>query len=135
MKFPECISKYQVFTTPELMSAMDSPASAEGQPRLAVRRGSIERVRRGLLVSYCGRYVGAPVDVGGRLGGFLDRLGNLTPTGRPSHLERHYALWGHAGRQRKMLLRHPELEPATTHDCAQPRGGLCFLPPWRASYL
>ena len=62
MKFTEYISKNQVFTTGALMAAMDSPVAAEQQLREAVRRGSVERVRRGLLVSNHGRFEGAGVD-------------------------------------------------------------------------
>ena len=62
MKFTEYISKHQAFTTGALMAAMDSPVAAEQQLREAVRRGSVERVRRGLLVSNHGRFEGAGVD-------------------------------------------------------------------------
>lgn len=62
MKFTEYIARHQVFTTSELMAAMDSPAAAEQQLRLAVRSGAVERARRGLIVSNSGRYEGAPVD-------------------------------------------------------------------------
>ena len=43
LKFAEYLSGHQVFTTSELMRAMDSPSSAEEQLRLAVGRGTIER--------------------------------------------------------------------------------------------
>ena len=62
MKFSDYISKHQVFTTAELMEGCDSPAAAEEQLRLAVRSGSVERVRRGLLVSNYGRFEGVAVD-------------------------------------------------------------------------
>ena len=62
MKFSDYISKHQVFTTAELMENCDSPAAAEEQLRLAIRSGSVERVRRGLLVSNYGRFEGAVVD-------------------------------------------------------------------------
>ncbi|MBQ3283009.1 MAG: hypothetical protein IJH42_04065 [Atopobiaceae bacterium] len=51
-----------MFTTSDLMGAMDSPAAAEQQLRLAVRSGAVERARRGLLVSNSGRFEDAPVD-------------------------------------------------------------------------
>ena len=44
------------------MASCDSPAAAEEQLRLAVCSGSVERVRRGLLVSNYGRFEGASVD-------------------------------------------------------------------------
>ena len=62
MKFSGYISKHQVFATAELLAACDSPAAAEEQLRLAVRSGSVERVRRGLLVSNYGRFEGVAVD-------------------------------------------------------------------------
>lgn len=62
MKFSEYISHNQVFTTSELLDACDSASAAEEQLRLAVRSGSVERVRRGLLVSNYGRFEGAPID-------------------------------------------------------------------------
>lgn len=62
MKFTEYIDTHHAFTTVALMSAMDSPASAEEQLRLAVRAGAVERARRGLLVSNHGRYRDAPLD-------------------------------------------------------------------------
>ena len=62
MKFSDYISHHHVFTTAELIANCDSPAAAEEQLRLAVRSGSVERVRRGLLVSNYGRFEGAAVD-------------------------------------------------------------------------
>lgn len=62
MKFTEYISTHQVFTTASLLAAMDSAAAAEQQLGTAVRSGSVERVRRGLLVSNHGRFEGASVD-------------------------------------------------------------------------
>lgn len=62
MKFSEYISRHQVFTTAELLRECDSAESAEEQLRLAVRSGSVERVRRGLLVSNFRRFEGEPVD-------------------------------------------------------------------------
>ena len=62
MKFTEYISTHQVFTTSDLMAAMDSPSAAEEQLRLAIRAGKVERARRGLLVSNHGRFQDAPVD-------------------------------------------------------------------------
>ncbi|MBP3884891.1 MAG: hypothetical protein J6D54_08160 [Olsenella sp.] len=62
MKFTRYIATHHAFTTSDLMAAMDSPASAEEQLRLAVRSGAVERVRRGLLVSNYGRYEDAPID-------------------------------------------------------------------------
>ena len=62
MKFSEYISSHQVFTTASLMTEMDSPSAAEEQLRLAVRSGTVDRVRRGLLVSNYGRFEGATVD-------------------------------------------------------------------------
>ena len=62
MKFSDYISHNHVFTTAALLESCDSPAAAEEQLRLAVRSGSVERVRRGLLVSNYGRFEGAPVD-------------------------------------------------------------------------
>ncbi|MBQ9043528.1 MAG: hypothetical protein IJ111_12040 [Eggerthellaceae bacterium] len=62
MKFSEYISKHQVFTTAGLLRECDSAESAEEQLRLAVKSGSVERVRRGLLVSNYRRFEGAPVD-------------------------------------------------------------------------
>ena len=44
------------------MRECDSAQSSEEQLRLAVKSGSVERVRRGLLVSNYGRFEGAPVD-------------------------------------------------------------------------
>lgn len=62
MKFSDYIGRHHVFTTPSLLGAMDSPAAAEEQLRLAVRSGAVERVRRGLLVSNRGRFEDVPVD-------------------------------------------------------------------------
>lgn len=62
MKFTDYIDAHHAFTTAQLMSAMDSPSSAEEQLRLAVRAGTVERARRGLLVSNHGRYEDAPLD-------------------------------------------------------------------------
>lgn len=62
MKFSEYISKHQVFTSSDLMAAMDSKSAAEEQLRLAARAGAVERVRRGLLVSNYGRYEGSAVE-------------------------------------------------------------------------
>lgn len=62
MKFTEYISTHQVFTTSELMGAMDSPSAAEEQLRLAIRARRVERVRRGLLVSNHGRFQDVPID-------------------------------------------------------------------------
>ena len=62
MKFTEYISTHQVFTTADLLAAADSASAAEQQLGSAVRSGSVERVRRGLLVSNHGRYEEAPVD-------------------------------------------------------------------------
>ena len=62
MKFTQYINGHQVFTTSQLMSAMDSVDAAEQQLRLAVRSGAVERVRRGLLVSNHGRYEDVSVD-------------------------------------------------------------------------
>lgn len=62
MKFSEFIATHHAFSTSELMKAMDSPASAEQQLRVAVSSGSVERVRRGLLVSNYGRFEGRVID-------------------------------------------------------------------------
>ncbi|NHM16872.1 hypothetical protein GMI69_09480 [Eggerthellaceae bacterium zg-887] len=62
MKFTEYISTHQVFTTADLLAASDSAAAAEQQLGAAVQSGSVERVRRGLLVSNRGRFEGAAVD-------------------------------------------------------------------------
>ena len=62
MKFTEYISTHHVFTTADLLAASDSAASAEQQLGAAVRSGSVERARRGLLVSNHGRFEGAMVD-------------------------------------------------------------------------
>lgn len=62
MKFTEYISTYQVFTTAELLAATDSAGAAEQQLGAAIRSGSVERARRGLLVSNHGRFEGAAVD-------------------------------------------------------------------------
>lgn len=62
MKFTRYIATHHAFTTADLMAAMGSPASAEEQFRLAVRAGTVERVRRGLLLSNYGRYEDAPID-------------------------------------------------------------------------
>jgi predicted transcriptional regulator of viral defense system len=62
MKFTDYINSHHAFTTARLMSAMDSPDAAEEQLRLAVKSGSVERARRGLLVSNHGRYQDAPLD-------------------------------------------------------------------------
>lgn len=64
MKFLEYISTHQVFTTASLLAAMDSPAAGEGQLRLAVQAGDVERARRGLLVSNRGRFEGASIEPG-----------------------------------------------------------------------
>ena len=62
MKFTRYISTHHAFSTSDLLSAMDAPNSAEDQLRRAVRAGSVERVRRGLLVSNFGRYEDEPID-------------------------------------------------------------------------
>lgn len=62
MKFSEYISRHQVFTTSALMGAMDSPSSATEQLRLAIKAGTVECVRRGLLVSNYGRCEDRPLD-------------------------------------------------------------------------
>ena len=62
MKFTRYISTHHAFSTSDLLSAMDAPNSAEEQLRRAVRAGSVERVRRGLLVSNFGRYEDEPID-------------------------------------------------------------------------
>lgn len=62
MKFTDYISSHQVFTSSDLMAAMDSPSAAEEQLRLAVRAGTVERVRRGLLVSNYGRHEDSAVE-------------------------------------------------------------------------
>lgn len=62
MKFTEYINGHHVFTTADLLAAMDSPAAAEEQLRLAVKSGAVEHVRRGLLVSNHGRFEDSPVE-------------------------------------------------------------------------
>lgn len=62
MKFLDYIRNHHVFTTSELYASMDSKAAAEEQLRLAVKSGTVERVRRGLLVSNRGRFDGVSVD-------------------------------------------------------------------------
>ena len=62
MKFTRYISTHHAFSTSDLMSAMDAPDSVEDQLRRAVRAGSVERARRGLLVSNFGRYEDEPID-------------------------------------------------------------------------
>lgn len=62
MKFTRYIDSNHVFTTAQLMASMDSPASAEEQLRLAIRKSAVERARRGLLVSNHGRFQDAPLD-------------------------------------------------------------------------
>ena len=62
MKFSEYISQHQVFTTAGLLRECDSAKSAEEQLRLAVKSGSVERVRRGLLVSNYRRFEDVSVD-------------------------------------------------------------------------
>lgn len=62
MKFTDYINSHHVFTTFSLSEAMDSPASAEEQLRLAVRSGAVERARRGLLVSNHGRFEDVSVE-------------------------------------------------------------------------
>ena len=62
MKFSDYIDSHHVFTTSSLLKAMDSAVAAEEQLRRAVRSGTVERVRRGLLVSNHGRFEDAPVE-------------------------------------------------------------------------
>ena len=62
MKFSDYIDSHHVFTTATLLEAMDSKAAAEEQLRLAVKSKTVERVRRGLLVSNHGRFKDAPID-------------------------------------------------------------------------
>jgi predicted transcriptional regulator of viral defense system len=62
MKFSDYIDSHHVFTTSSLLEAMDSAGAAEEQLRRAVRSGTVERVRRGLLVSNHGRFEDAPVE-------------------------------------------------------------------------
>ncbi len=62
MKFNEYISTHHVFSTGELLSACDSPASAKQQLWLAAKSGKVEKVRRGVYASFFGRFQGSIPD-------------------------------------------------------------------------
>lgn len=62
MKFTEYISTHHAFSTEELMSSCDSPASARQQLWAAAKTGKVEKVRRGVYVSFTGRFSGSIPD-------------------------------------------------------------------------
>lgn len=62
MKFTEYISNHQVFRTEDLLSSVSSPYAAREQLRLALKKGTVKSVRRGLYVSQKGRFEGTQPD-------------------------------------------------------------------------
>lgn len=56
MKFTEFIEKHHIFTTAGLFSAVESSNAAREQLRLAVKKGTVKSVRRGLYVSQKGYF-------------------------------------------------------------------------------
>lgn len=62
MKFSEYITRHHVFTTTELLRSADSEMAAKQQLKSALASGVVERVRRGLYVSYAGKFEGLEAD-------------------------------------------------------------------------
>ncbi len=58
MKFAEFIEKHHIFTTAGLFSTVESSKAAREQLRLAVKKGTVKSVRRGLYVSQKGYFEG-----------------------------------------------------------------------------
>ena len=62
MKFKEYIETHRVFTTNQLVAALDFPSSAQILLNRALKSGDVERIRRGSYASKVGMSIGAVVD-------------------------------------------------------------------------